>query len=245
MTPYIVEFSTLPDKCAYLKDRRSRMEYKFIENCPSALNDSLVRQGWRRFGEYFSRPQCKGCEECLSLRIDAPNFHFSKSKRRVLKKNENCTSVIVRKPSISKDHLDLYKKYHLYMQKKRDWKYYDISAEHYYKLFVAGSENFGLEFLYFCDGKLVGVDLVDELDDGLSSIYFYYDPDYARLNLGKYSIYQQIFYAISKQKRWIYLGYYVKDCQSLAYKNTYSPLEVLLNNPCEDSDAVWESWSEE
>ncbi|PID47848.1 MAG: arginyltransferase [Proteobacteria bacterium] len=236
---HIVEFSTLPSKCAYLHDRKARMEYKYIKDCSYNLNDGLVKRGWRRFGEYFSRPQCDNCKECISVRIDAREFKFSKSVRRVLKKNANQTSIILRKPSITKEHVKLYNKYHFHMQKKRGWKHYPLNLQSYYELYVNGYGSFGLEFLYFCDGKLVGVDLVDEISDGLSSIYFFYDPDYAHLSLGRYSIYQQILYALNSNKRWIYLGYYVKNCQSLEYKRSYKPLEILKNNPKENQTPIW------
>ncbi len=237
---YLVEFCSLPCECYYLKDKNARMDYKYIKNCSYELNDELVRKGWRRFGEYFSRPICEGCQECLSVRIDAPFFKFSKSVRRVLRKNENTTSILVRKPTASKEHVELYNKYHKHMRDKRGWKFTPMNLAMYYELYVSGYGGFGLEFLYFSEGKLIGVDLVDVVDDGLSSIYFYYDPDYAYLNLGKYSIYQQILYALHHHKRWIYLGYYVKDCQSLNYKDSYKPLEVLVNNPSGTQNAIWE-----
>lgn len=239
IAPHIVEFSTLPSKCAYLDDKKSRMQYRYIKGCSFNLNDSLVKRGWRRFGEYFSRPQCGKCEKCLSVRIDAKEFVFSKSVRRILKKNQNTTSIMIRKPSVTKDHVDLYNKYHSHMQQKRGWKHFELNLQAYYELYVNGYGDFGLEFLYFCEGKLVGVDLVDETSDGVSSIYFFYDPDFAYLSLGRYSIYQQILYTLAKNKRWIYLGYYVKECQSLNYKNSYKPLDVLQGNPQNNQQPVW------
>lgn len=240
IAPHVVEFSTLPSKCAYLEDKKSKMQYKYIKGCSFKYNDFLVKRGWRRFGEYFSYPQCDECDECLSVRIDAKEFRFSKSVRRVLRKNQDCTSIICKRPSVTRDHVDLYNKYHSYMKQKRDWKHFELSLHAYYELYVNGYNDFGLEFLYFCKGKLVGVDLVDEVSDGLSSIYFFYDPDFAYLSLGRYSIYQQIIYALTKGKRWIYLGYYVEKCQSLNYKSSYKPLEVLLNNPKLKQDPIWE-----
>ncbi len=214
ISPHIIEFSTMPSQCAYLCDKTSRMEYKYIHNCSYNLNDYLVKRGWRRFGEYFSHPVCDGCEKCLSLRVDAKNYKFSKSARRTIRKNHDKVSILVSKPSASKEHVDLYNKYHAFMEKKKGWKHYPLTLQSYYELYVNGYGDFGMEFLYFCDGKLVGVDLVDEVRDGLSSIYFFYDPEYAHLSLGRYSIYQQMHYALLKNKRWIYLGYYVKECES-------------------------------
>ncbi len=39
---------------------------------------------------------------------------------------------------------------------------------------------------------------------------------------------------------WIYLGYYVKDCPSLSYKDRYKPYEILQNNPDDSKEDIWE-----
>ena len=235
----IVEFSTLESKCAYLPQKRARMQYKYISNCSSVLNSQLVKRGWRRFGEYFSRPQCMNCQECLNLRIDAQNFEFSRNDRRTLKKNTN-TKVIIRQPSITAEHLNLYNKYHKIMEEKKGWKHYNLSMQSYYELYIAGHGEFGKEILYFIDNKLVGVDLVDVVEDGLSSIYCFYDPDYDKFSLGRYSLYQQILLTLHHNMRWVYLGYYVKDCPSLSYKANYKPYEILQGFPELEEIAYWE-----
>jgi arginine-tRNA-protein transferase len=236
----LVEFSTLESKCAYLPDKRMRMEYKYIENCPTFLNQQLIQRGWRRFGEYYSRPNCKDCSECLSLRIDATNFKFSKSARRTFRKNSN-TKILIRKPTLTQEHLNLYEKYHRFMENKKGWKHYSLSPNSYHELYVSGAMEFGKEVLYFVDDKLVGVDLIDIIqNDGISSIYFFYDPDFAHLSLGRFSLYQQILIAKNYKLDWIYLGYYVKDCSSLNYKANYQPYEILKNNPTLEQIPVWE-----
>ena len=121
----IVPFSTLPSPCPYLKDRDSRMEYRYVDGCDFAVHDALARRGFRRFGKYFSKPNCAECRECVNIRVDALNFKFSKSARRTIRKNEN-TKIILTKPLIDDAHLALYKKYHRFMQEKREWKYYEL-----------------------------------------------------------------------------------------------------------------------
>lgn len=235
---FCIEFSSLPTSCHYLFDKNSSMHYKYIDGCDFILNSALVERGWRRFGKYFSRPNCKNCTECKNLRIDVENFTFSKNAKRILKKNKNVTTFI-QKPTLSFLHLDIYVKYHKYMHQKRGWRYYPISAQMYNELYVDGAGSFGKEILYFIDEKLVGVDLVDFTNDGISSIYFFYDPDYSHLSLGKYSIYKQILLAKENDLRYIYLGYYVKNCQSLKYKADYKPHEILVGLPEVDEKVVW------
>lgn len=231
------EFS-LNDKCSYLKDKEQITHYKIIENCSSYHAQELIERGFRRFGKMYFRPICPTCDECKSIKIDVDSYIFSKSEKRVMNKAKHLKSYIQR-PSLSKEHLDLFEKYHKYMRDKKGWDYNQTDSEHYYNSFVSGHEDFGYEVLYFDNEQLVGIDLMDILDDGVSSIYFYYDPDYAHLSLGKLSLLLQIKYAQKSNKRWIYLGYYVKDCPSLSYKSQYKPYLTLQGRPSQESKYIW------
>ncbi len=233
----IVEFSTLQSGCVYLPDQLMKMRYKYIKECSESLNNSLVKRGWRRFGYYYSRPACTACSACLSMRIDVASFTPSRSQKRVLK--QKGIRSFTRKPVVTYEHLKLYEKYHRHMQQKRDWDFYSVDAPSYYDLYVKGYGTFGSEVDYYCEGKLVGVDLIDYLDDGISANYFYYDPDYAHLSLGTYSLLKQIEFAKARELSWIYLGYYVKECQSLRYKERFKPYQILCNTPEEDETPEW------
>lgn len=225
-------------KCSYLENREQTMQYKVIDSCSSTEVQELIERGYRRFGKMYFRPECVSCNECKSIKIDVANYNFSKSERRVLKKSKTL-NIYIQKPSLSKQHLSLFKEYHLYMQKKKGWEYSSTSAEHYYNSFVDGHGDYGYEILYFHEEKLIGVDLIDILQDGISSIYFYYHPDYAHLSLGKLSLLYQIAQAQEKKKKWIYLGYYVKDCSSLSYKADYKPYLTLEGNPSLEELYSW------
>ena len=234
----IVDFSTLETKCSYLDGLRTRMAYKFVENASMEFNQALVERGWRRFGNYYSRPQCSNCTACLNLRIDVKNYHFSKSAHRTFKK-AHAISYVVQSPTISTEHLRLYEKYHRFMEQKRGWQYYTLKPQSYHELYVSGAHTFGKEILYFYGEKLIGVDLVDFLDNGISSIYFYYDPDFEKFSLGRLSLYEQIALAKEYHLDWIYLGYYVENCQSLKYKALYKPYQILEGNPSLEENAIW------
>ncbi len=41
---------------------------------------------------------------------------------------------------------------------------------------------------YILNGKIIAVGVIDILDKCVSSVYFFYDPDYQFLNLGTYSV---------------------------------------------------------
>ena len=228
----------LDDKCSYIENSTQTTHYKIIDNSSSFATQELIERGYRRFGKMYFRPICSTCQECQSIKIDVQNYKFSKSQRRVMRKASHIQSFI-QSPSMTQQHLDLFDKYHLYMRDKKGWSYEKTTAQRYYQSFVDGAEDFGYEILYFDNTKLIGVDLIDILDDGISSIYFYYDPDYSQLSLGKLSLLIQINLAKKKSKRWIYLGYYVKGCGSLEYKANYKPYLTLKGRPTLDEQFIW------
>jgi arginine-tRNA-protein transferase len=125
------------------------------------------------------------------------------------------------------------------MQQKRGWDYYSVDAESYHDLYVKGYESYGNEVQYYYEGNLVGVDLIDYLDDGISANYFYYDPDFAHLSLGTYSLLKEVEMARARGLKWIYLGYYVAECKSLHYKIFFKPHQILENHPDEAERPVW------
>ena len=80
------EFS-LNDKCSYLDNKEQTTHYKIIDDCSIVDCQNLIERGYRRFGKMYFRPICSMCQECQSIKIDIENFEFSKSQKRVIKKN--------------------------------------------------------------------------------------------------------------------------------------------------------------
>jgi len=230
-----IDYCILDYDCPYLLDKKTRMYYRFIPKATKKFASALIKRGWRRFGFSYFHPICNGCNECKSLRIDVENFKPSRSQKRAIKKNRD-TKIIIRKPTITFEHIELYNKFHKFKSKKSGWKFIPIDLQTYYEEFVVGAHNFGKEVLYFKDKKLIGVDLIDIVEDGISSIYFYYDPDFEKLSLGVYSLLVQIDIAKKMGLKWIYLGYWVDGCKSFAYKTNFKPYELLdgFPNICEE-----------
>jgi len=148
----------------------------------------------------------------------------------------------VQKPTLTLAHINLYNKYHSFKHEKDQWQHRNISQREYHENFVDGAHDFGKEVLYIIDDKLVGVDLIDILDDGISSIYFYYDPDYASLSLGTFSLLYQIKLAKVFELPWIYLGYWVDGCKAFAYKPKFQPQEILDGFPHVSQEPDWDEW---
>jgi len=236
--PASTDFCMLDYDCAYLPNRSVRMNYKHIEKASQSYNTALITRGWRRFGCYYFHPICNGCNECKSMRVNVKDFKLRKSQKKAIKRNKE-TEIIIQKPSLSRAHIELYNKYHAHKHKKDDWSHRNISPREYRENFVDGAHDFGKEVLYIKDDKLIGVDLIDILDDGISSIYFYYDPDYLNLSLGTYSLLYQVELAKILDLPWIYLGYWVDGCKAFAYKTNFQPQEILDGFPDIDAFTNW------
>jgi arginine-tRNA-protein transferase len=239
LDPPSTDFCMLDYECAYLPDKQVRMYYRYVEDAPKAFASAVIERGWRRFGNYYFHPICQGCNACKSLRIDAQHFKPSKSQRKAMRRNKE-TRIIVQKPTVTQAHIDLYNRYHLWKSKKDAWRHRNISPREYRENFVEGAHDFGKEVLYIVDDKIVGVDLIDILDDGISAIYFYYDPDYAHLSLGTYSLLYQIRLARILELKWIYLGYWVEGCKAFAYKPKFRPQQILDGFPPIDETPSWD-----
>jgi arginine-tRNA-protein transferase len=79
-------------------------------------------------------------------------------------------------------------------------------------------------------GKLVALAVVDELEDGLSAIYTFFEPSLDKRSLGTYAILWQIERARSLGLEYLYLGYWIRGCKKMAYKSEYRPLELYVKN---------------
>ena len=235
------DFCMIDYPCAYLPGRQVRMYYRHIEQATPAFSSAVIRRGWRRFGKYFFYPICNGCNACKNIRIDVAAFKPSRSQRRVIKRNR-ATRIVVQKPTNTPDHIALYNKYHAWKALKDDWRGASITPHEYYENFVGGAHEFGKEALYIHDNRLVGVDLFDLVEDGISAVYFYYDPDYARLSLGIFSLLYQIDLAKRLGLKYIYLGYWVDGCKAFAYKEQFQPEEILDGFPGLDEVPEWKVW---
>ncbi|MCC3262479.1 hypothetical protein LLE87_30375, partial [Paenibacillus polymyxa] len=84
------------------------------------------------------------------------------------------------------------------------------------------------------EGVLVMVSIIDVLDDGLSSVYTFYDPDIAD-GLGTYSILWQVEQCRALNLPWRYLGYWIADSRKMSYKSAFRPAQFLVDGQWRDT----------
>lgn len=234
----ISRFKTTPYVCSYLPAETATLEYRIIVSLSAAVYEQLLARGWRRFGYEFFRPACRSCLKCLSLRVLVQEFEPSQSQRRCLRRNCDLT-LVVQPPTVTGAHLDLYNSYHADMHVRRGWSLQTMTEEVYRRTYVDAPGDFAREFLYWNDSKLVGVGLVDLLPSCLSSITFFHDPAYRADALGVFSVLRQLYVARERGLTHQYLGYWINECRSMAYKSNYTPHEILQRYPDDLEQPVW------
>ncbi|MEZ6129064.1 MAG: arginyltransferase [Planctomycetaceae bacterium] len=226
-------------ECSYLPGRMSRMQYRLALSLTPERYEHLLERGWRRFGRTLFRPMCAACSECRSLRIDATAFQPTRSQRRTRNRNDDI-QLHVGPPTATSEHLDLYNVYHLDMHERRRWPFREICRDQYFESFMDGEFPFAREFQYRLNDRLVAVGLVDMTDRVMSSIYFYHHPELRERSLGTFSVLRELALAQETGRHWLYMGYYIRDCISMNYKNRFAPHQFLQQYVADDEPAIWQ-----
>ena len=187
------------------------------------LNDSLSKQGFRRSQNVLYRPSCSDCAACLSARISVERFKPSKSQRRTNRRNAHLTRKAT-SPWATEEQFNLFRTY--LESRHADGGMADMDVFE----FAAMVEETPIRtrVVEYADdlGALAGVCLTDVLDDGVSMVYSFYDPDLPQQGLGTYMILDHIEIAREAGLPYVYLGYWVPGSPKMGYKATFSGLEL-------------------
>ena len=219
-------YATHPHPCSYFGDREAQTIFIDPDMSPSPLLYSeLSRRGFRRSGNHIYRPDCKRCKECIASRVPVMTFEASRSQRRTINRNADLSTEVL--PAPSTQAYPLYERY--INGRHRDGDMFPPSREQF-DSFLGESSATTAYVHFYAEGALVAVAVTDILDDGLSAIYTFYDPDLNKRSLGVYGILWQISHAKSLNLPYVYLGYWIRDCQKMAYKTDYRPIELLINS---------------
>jgi arginyl-tRNA--protein-N-Asp/Glu arginylyltransferase len=219
-------FWSMPHACSYLPGRSATM--LFLDphyDLDIHQYAGLVRLGFRRSGDLIYRPQCQACNACIPVRVPVEQFRGDRGQRRVWIRNQDLT-VIPRPQVYEPEHFDLYRRYQV--TRHAGGELNDPDPQKYAKFLCADGMNTAFyEFRH--ERKLLAVAVTDILPDGLSAVYTFFDPDEKRRSLGVFSVLWQIEEAKARSLPWVYLGYWIQECQKMSYKANYRPLELFTN----------------
>ncbi len=226
--------------CGYLPDQEWSLEHEQVLALSKEEYLGRMLENWRRFGTVMFRPVCTHCRACQALRVPVERFRPDRSQRRARKANEGEVELRVGAPAVSRAKLALYDRYHSFQTDAKGWPQRPArDRASYVDAFV--QQPFPVEeWCYYLGNRLVGVGYADVLPPtlalpagGLSAIYFYYEPDERQRSLGTWNVLCLIEEARRRRLPYVYLGYFVPGCRSLAYKARFRP------NEARQPDGAW------
>ena len=217
---------TPEDTCPYLAQQRATLAfYKII--LPSGRDfDAALENGFRRHGSLFYQPACAACRECVPIRVGVADFAPSKSQRRLLRRHASSYEVRILELKPQDEHVELFNKHAKMISSSAqtfssgDYGEFLVDSDVETRLleyrFSAGGEN---------SGRLIGVSFLDLGEKAVSSCYFFWDPEFGDMSPGTFSALWEIDWCRQRGYRYYYLGYWIRDCQSMSYKSRFQPHE--------------------
>jgi len=219
-------FRTSPHPCSYKDSEQAATVFVDPDLViDKALNSKLSDLGYRRSGAHLYRPDCDFCQACISCRVPAAEFQFNRSQRRILRRNESLR--MVEKSDLTDEFAyGLYQRY--INQRHLDGDMFPASLEQY-EAFIKTKMVDTRFFLCYEQDELLAVSVVDFLEQGLSAVYTFFDPDQSQRSLGNFAILWQIKKCQELGLPYLFLGYWIKGCGKMEYKSKFRPLEMLIN----------------
>ena len=208
-----------PTPCPYLPDRTLVYSFFFADSLSADELAWFLSRGWRKFGHYFFRPACPDCRLCTPLRIPVQRFSPSRGQRRVLRR---CAHVRVSFGPIRYEK-ELFDLYHTHARVR-------FGQESSFDEFIANLHSTPCPALlarYEENERLLGAGYLDLGSDGLSSVYFVFDPVFASLSPGIFSVLREIEETRKMGLAHYYLGYVVPGCERMAYKSGFNPHQLF------------------
>ena len=224
---------TAPRPCAYLPGQSERLLFTWAaKGTEPELYDYLSVMGFRRSRLVLYRPICPDCSACLSARVCVDAFSPSKSQRKTIRRNCNLARVVC-SPKADSEIFELFKRY--VAARHGNGGMDDMSVEDFSRM-IDESPTQTRIVKYFehseegAERTLVAAALTDMLQDGLSMLYSFYDPDRAKNSFGTYMVLDHIDIAKEDGLKHVYLGYWVPGSKKMDYKRKFGSLEIFFDN---------------
>ncbi len=211
--------------CPYLPGRRERKLITELAGAQAtAQYTTLSRAGFRRSHQYAYRPACGGCSACIPVRVRAADFEAGASLKRVARSNRDLAAV-ERPAEPTEEQYQLFDRY--IRARHGDGEMAEMTALDYHGMILHSRVETRIAEYRDAGGKLVAACLFDRLDDGLSAVYSFFDPELEGRSLGNYMVLWLIETARAEARPHVYLGYWIAEAPKMSYKARFRPLEAL------------------
>jgi len=231
-------YVTAPQPCPYLEGRMERKLFTALQGeYAEKLNDALSKQGFRRSQNVLYRPSCAECSACLSARIRVADFKPSRSQRRALKRNADLKREAT-SPWATEAQYELFRSY--LDDRHSDGGMADMDIFEFAAMIEETPiRSRVIEYTAPPEEgrrkrRLVATCLTDVLDDGLSMVYSFYEPERGRNSVGTYVILDHIEIAREAGLPYVYLGYWVPGSPKMGYKAKFDALEIYKDGRWQD-----------
>ena len=155
---------------------------------PQRLYQQLSAQGFRRSGSHLYRPRCGHCNACIAVRLPVSSFHRDAPSVAPARKTRICV-LELRMPALRRRH---YKSMNATsacaIQTVICTRPVKISSNRFSLRLGRNTVRLPLSRT----NSLISVAVTDQLDDGLSAVYTFFEPSESARSLGVFSILQQI-----------------------------------------------------
>jgi arginine-tRNA-protein transferase len=220
-------FASTPEPCSYLDNRKSVSAFANPHmDMDMGTYNELIQHGFRRSGGYIYRPHCPQCKECISVRVPVKRHQYSRSEQRVIKRNADL-KISVMPGRYRDEHFDLYRRY--IDSRHNDGSMANPSKSDYHRFLISDWAD-TLFFEFRLNRVLMAVAVCDVTSSGLSAVYTFFDPDHTARSPGHFTILNHIHETQLRDLDYLYLGYWIRDCNKMSYKRRYKPLEAYLED---------------
>lgn len=212
--------------CSYLPNRQEQLLVILEPSCYcSEQFELLLSLGFRRSGNQIYRPHCAACSACNSVRVLANTFIPTKSQKRKLNKAKNRFNV---KYSTTErpQYYPLYSKY--IRLRHHDGAMFPPDKTQFDSFLFCSWLTITFIELWDAD-TLIAVAVTDCMNNAISAIYTFFDPDYDQYSLGTVMILHQLKFAKKHNKQFVYLGYQIDECTKMKYKTQFLPAQKHVN----------------
>ena len=213
-------YLTAPYTCTYLPDQQARSQVA----SPAFLvthdvYSHLVLHGFRRSGTFTYRPHCDSCQACVPVRVKVADFTPSRTQRRTWRRHQSLHATL----QGLEDQEEHYKLYQRYQNVRHPGGSMNNDNRAQYQNFLLQSQVNTMQISFRNNDALRMVSIIDLLEDGLSAVYTYYDPDVPQASFGVYNVLWQIELCRKLGLEYLYLGYWIKNSEKMAYKKNFQP----------------------